>query len=684
MKRIHWALSCALLGVLAIALVSGDVRPEHMHADKEPYHTAAFRMVYGDLPEGSNALFTGSGKCAGCHSSDPNHFASIAGQTFPAIPMPDGWDVNPTDAWRSSLMANSAKDPFWRAKVSHEVALNPGHQLLLEDKCTSCHAPLGHFAAHYDGVEHYSIQAMLGDSIALDGVSCNACHQQSPVGLGTRFSGELTFVEDTLYGPYGGGKSEPPIYTLPMNTYVGYEPVFGAHITQSETCAGCHTLVTQTADLAGFPTGGDFVEQATYHEWLNSRYAPDVWQGTPNSLRQECQGCHMKQINDPVIISSGYSFLEPRTPYGLHDLVGANAAMLRLMRDNIEPLGLTASAAQFDSTIAKTLTMLQEETLDLDVQAAFDAGNGQMTVDVTLVNRAGHKFPSGYPARRAWVELRVEHPVTGEVVWHSGGLASNGHSIEGVDEVGLADWEPHYDVITDPSEVQIYEMVIADVTGQPTNVLERAAYSLKDNRLVPLGFSVNHPSYDTTLVVGATVQQDMATGDFNRSATGVTGTGSDVVHYAFSLPQAASGDWVPVVTARVWYQAMPPRWVAPMFETATPEIQAFEAMFWNQAAPDLVASASTEPVVTSLANVRPHAVGVYPNPTSDGRVNIQCAPGSAFVIFEVLSPVGDRVRAGRVPDSGRWVLDLPGIPGTYILRLSDSQGKSSVQKIVRR
>ena len=48
-------------------------------------------------------------------------------------------------------MANSAKDPFWRAKVAHEVAINPDHQLELEDKCTSCHAPLGHFNAHHLG-----------------------------------------------------------------------------------------------------------------------------------------------------------------------------------------------------------------------------------------------------------------------------------------------------------------------------------------------------------------------------------------------------------------------------------------------------------------------------------------------------------------------------------------------------
>jgi hypothetical protein len=664
--------------------MAGDTRPAHMHAEKDPYHSEAFRMVYGGLPEGSNSLFTGSGKCAGCHAADPNHFAGIAGQTFPATPMPGGWDVNPTDAWRSSIMANSAKDPFWRAKVSHEVALNPSHQLLLEDKCTSCHAPLGHFAAHHDGMAHYSLADLVGDSLGLDGVSCNACHQQSPVGIGTRFSGELTFTEDTLYGPYGGGKSEPPIYNLPMNTYVGYEPVYGAHIAKSETCAGCHTLVTQTVDLAGIPTGADFVEQATYHEWLNSRYAPDLWQGVTNALQQECQGCHMKRIDDPVIISSGYSFLEPRSPYGLHDMVGANAAMLRIMRDHTEILGLNATPAQFDSTLSKTLNMLQQETLDMEVEAAFDAGTGTMSVDVSLVNKAGHKFPSGYPARRAWVELKVTHPVTGEVVWHSGGLAADGYSIETVDGAGLSTWEPHYDVITSEQEVQIYEMVIADVNGSPTNVLERAAFSLKDNRLLPLGFSVNHPTYDTVSVVGASVLQDMATGDFNRSATGNTGTGSDVVHYLFDVPQALAGNWVPEVTARVWYQSMPPRWVAPMFEVNTPEIEAFEAMFWDYAAPDLVASVTTDAVVTSVAQREPWAAAVFPNPTSDGRVNIQLPADAAFVIFEVISPQGDRVRSGRVPSSGRWSIELPGIPGTYLLRLTESSGKYHVQKLIRR
>ena len=84
-----------------------------------------YRAMIDNLPDQSNSLFSGSGKCNGCHGYDPNEYGSLT---------VGGWDVNVTDHWRSTMMANSAKDPFWKAKVSHEVAINPEHQLELEDK----------------------------------------------------------------------------------------------------------------------------------------------------------------------------------------------------------------------------------------------------------------------------------------------------------------------------------------------------------------------------------------------------------------------------------------------------------------------------------------------------------------------------------------------------------------------
>ena len=459
MQKFHLWVGFILVS-LGLLLSGAMLRPRHMHEGGQPYHTQTFRMAYGGLPDTTNSLFTGSGKCAGCHGKDPNHFASLAGQTFPPVPMPEGWDVNVTDDWRSSLMANSAKDPFWKAKVKHEVLVNPSHQLDLEDKCTSCHAPLGHFAAHNDGELHYTMAALVQDSLALDGVSCLACHQQS-LDAGNTFSGELTFDDSMAYGPYGAGKDEPPLYDLPMVTYAAYEPAYGAHIASGEICAGCHSLVTQTTDMEGEYTGANYVEQATYHEWLNSAYADD------GEDPQTCNACHLPRIEDPVIISSGYVFLEPRVPYGLHYMVGGNAQMLEIMRDNVDELGLSATAEQFDSTLAQTRKMLREQTIDIDVVSSDWSDEWGGNLELKLTNKAGHKFPSGYPARRSWVEVRAR--IGDQTLWHSGAWSTENGSIIGVDEAGLSSYEPHHDVISDEGQVQIYELVAADVTGSPTN-----------------------------------------------------------------------------------------------------------------------------------------------------------------------------------------------------------------------
>ncbi len=68
------------------------------------------------LPIDSNVLFPTAKLCSGCHGHDPNMNALIT---------TSGVDVNIYDDWRSSMMANSAKDPFWRAKVTHEILVNP-------------------------------------------------------------------------------------------------------------------------------------------------------------------------------------------------------------------------------------------------------------------------------------------------------------------------------------------------------------------------------------------------------------------------------------------------------------------------------------------------------------------------------------------------------------------------------
>ena len=652
-----------VISITALLIAAFATRPLFIHTDANPFHGRTFVSAYGGLPDTLNSLFTGSGKCAGCHGSDPNFLASIPGQTFPAIAMPGEWDINPTDFWRSSIMANSAKDPFWRAKVSHEVAVNPQHQAELEDKCTSCHAPLGNFGAEHMGINHYTMEMLISDSLALDGVSCVACHQQSADSSGFSFSGDMKFDSAVIYGPYGIGEDEPLLYDLPMNTYTGYEIMHGAHMVNSNVCADCHTLITNSV---GNLTGEIYVEQATYHEWVNSAFSGEGVEIPVEFESQEasCQSCHMPRIEDPVIISSGYAFLEPRTPFGLHTLVGANTAMLEILRDNVEELGLTATAEQFDSTIAYTRTMLLEQSIELEVFENLNNESLELSFSVLVKNKAGHKFPSGYPARRAFIEAIVVS--NDDTLFHSGKMDASGSRILGSDDFGLDVFEPHYDVITDESQVLIYEQVSADINSNPTNVLEQAFLSVKDNRLVPIGFSMNHSAYDTTSLYGAVLEDP----NFNTiELSGESGSGSDRVTYKMpATPAFNSIGWdnPASVTVNVYYQSMPPRWVESMFDWDLQPISTFQSLFEEHgSAAVLIASNS------SLL------MGV----NSIDETNLQEA------VFEVYNASGELCSHGTLDGSqGAKKIELPYAKGLYFVRISSNNGSTqskSLQVIVR-
>lgn len=531
------------------------------------------------LPEGHNALFAGSGACVQCHGSDPEGIASIIGE---------GIDVNVVDDWRATMMANSAKDPFWRAKVSHEVMVNPGLQEKIETTCTACHAPLGHFNAFHLGSEHYSIAEMVQDSLALDGVSCVACHQISPDGLGETFSGQVNYdTNKVAYGPYISPLSSP------MIEFANYVPVYSEHINDAGICASCHTLITETVDMSGNLTGNSFVEQATYHEWLNSVYNNDV----------TCQSCHLPRINDEVQLVAGY-FTEPRTPYGLHHLVGANTYMVELMRDYRQELGIDATVAQFDSVLARTTRMLQQQTLDLSMQLV---GRDQDTArfELNIVNKAGHKFPSGYPARLAFVEFVLQND-NGDTLFASGLMNEEKRILER-DEP----WELHYDIIRQPQEVQVYEMVMLDIEGNATTVLERAWETIKDNRLPPIGFTDFHFAYDTTQIKG------LAETDLNFNRDGATqGTGGDILSY-FVPVFGYTGNIT--ASAKVYYQSLPPRWLDEMFEFNSLEIDTFRTMYESKSPdPVLIASAVITDGPTGVKGLTEQSFTVSLTQTGEG------------------------------------------------------------------
>lgn len=520
------------------------------------------------------------------------------------------------------MMANAAKDPLWRAKVSAEVAANPGLQSAIEDKCTTCHAPMGRTEAKEEG-RPYSMAEMSSDPLALDGVSCTVCHQIDPSNLGQdiSFSGGFAIGHDqTIYGPY----TEP--FGWPMLAMSGYEPVFGEHIGSSALCATCHTLFTDAVDESGQVTGR-LPEQTPYLEWLNSSY--------PNA-EVECQTCHMPVEPTAVPVANTPRGLDAREPYYRHEFVGGNAYMLSILRDNAAELGVTAEPVHFDSTIARTRRVLASAAT-LTAEPHWDGDT--LEVRVAVQNWSGHKLPTGYPSRRVWLEFTVES-ADGDTVFHSGGSNADTGELQ----AGEQPLVPHRNVIRNESEVQIYQSILGTPDGEVTHGLLRASQYLKDNRIPPRGWMIGGPRAEDTPIRGRAASDP----NFNRGSDG-EGSGSDEVTYRVA---AADEDYS--VQVRLLYQSVSPGYFEDLITYDTEEVDQFERMYRAAPnAPELVASVAVD-VGSSVAieseDLPPSAMRleVYPNPAV-ATVTILGSPadggsaGSAgFLVFDML---GRRVRA---------------------------------------
>ena len=510
-----------------------------------------------NLPSQETTLFAGSGVCARCHEGL----------------FEDGIDVSPVTLWRSTMMANAAKDPLWRAKVSREVSEFPDLQAAIEEKCIKCHSPVLYKQSVFDGIS-YSIANLVNDRLARDGDTCTVCHQVLPDNFGIKesFSGDFMIWRDppaalrTIFGPY------PNPFAGPMMNNVNYTPVFAYpasdySINDSEHCATCHNLFTNYVLQDGSLSTEKFPEQTPYYEWVNSVY--------PSSPDTTCQGCHMPQTSTPTRISTvAPGPTRPRTPFWYHHFVGGNRFMPAVLQDNIDLLGVTATAAHFDTTIANTTGLLQNKTIELAAEGSIV--DSTLNVDVTLNNKAGHKLPTGIPQRRVWIHLTVSDD-SGAVIFESGAWDASGEIVD-----LNPGFEPHYDTIYDASEVQIYEGVMKDDWGEVTRLLLRAKDFVKDNRLPPKGFSTINEADKYIKIIGAAADD----ADFNAGGSVETGgNGADIVHYQIDIGSSGGPFTVDI---EVCYQTVTPGEVDHLTGYDTPETSLFS---------DLYTAADKSPVI---------------------------------------------------------------------------------------
>ena len=497
----------------------------------------------------SSADFSGSGNCATCHS---------------ALRDQAGADVSIDAHWRSTMMAQSAQDPLWQAKVSAEVARTPGLRGVIEAKCATCHAPMARTQAIANGSpvslldQGFLDPAHPLNAAAMDGVSCALCHQVQPTGLGTPASFTGGYGIDTTtnapdrmaFGPFLAP------FVQVMRNMVGFTPAHAAHVTEAGLCGSCHTLFTPTVDAAGQAVG-TFPEQTPYLEWRHSEYGDGA--GTDRT----CQSCHMPEATGTVVISNrpGGRVLVPRQPFGQHHFVGGNAFMLQLLAAHVGELQVTASTDQLAWTAQQATQQLGSRTASLAIEEATHAG-AALTFALDVRNQAGHKFPTGFPSRRAWLHVTVTD-ATGRVVFESGRPSADGRiSGNDADEDATA-VEPHYQSIDDAGQVQIYEAVMRDTDGAVTYTLLRGAAYAKDNRLLPAGFLAATASPDVAVHGDAAADHDFH-------------GGGDRVEYRLDLGKSR-GPYR--VDARLLYQPVSYRFVADLRRTQSPQVERFGRYF---------------------------------------------------------------------------------------------------------
>jgi hypothetical protein len=466
-------------------------------------------------------------------------------------------------------------------------------------------------------------------ALARDGISCMVCHQvtetppaQQPEGLINLFSGSFSLAEpeqgsdgiwfNQIYGQF------EEVAGLAMAEAVGMTPQHSTYISSARMCGSCHTVVLPVLDKAGNALDADgkpvsgpddeprlIFEQTTYLEWANSQYR-DEFGGVNGNTARTCQSCHMPStFHDPAtdaeielkyrianIQDDSYPAADEEAPtdeitvpvredgYARHTLAGINLFGLEMFRKFPDILGvsfqdyMTSSSDGLSNAIAEGNRLARDESGSVEIAALERTPDG-LRAEVTVENKAGHRFPSGVGFRRLFLEFTVRD-AAGDVLWSSGSTDEFGIIVDGQglplpteffapDASGAQQYQPHHEVITSETEVQIYEELEKSPEGVfTTNFLNRDQ-KIKDNRLLPKGWSPTlwpgvTPEF-TSEFLEETLPEGLATSDPNFDG------GTDTVTYLVSGLSDASLEGA-TVQVRLFYQAIPPAYLADRFDQA--------------------------------------------------------------------------------------------------------------------
>lgn len=312
-----------------------------------------------------------------------------------------------------------------------------------------------------------------------------------------------------------------------------------------------------------------------------------------------------------------------RTSYSRHNFSGLNVWLLEMFRQFNGELGIkmtdymTGSDNGADQAIAHMQRRVQR-TAKLELESRLIDSDQQriLEADLKVANLSGHRFPTGVGFRRAFIEFLVvektgTEPQSERLVWASGrtnaaGVLIDMHdrpldteffarsadvayspdsdlrmdadesqparidnaTIDGAPDIDASvaaqSYQRHHEIIEDPRQVQVYETLLKNHAGDFTTSFVRGCEAVKDNRLLPRGWTPQGPGRGLR---GAFLNATLPGPGAMQDADFTDGSGSDKVTYRVALPDDVVLNRLEI-RATLYYQALPPYYLKNLSEAA--------------------------------------------------------------------------------------------------------------------
>ncbi|HEV2762977.1 MAG TPA: cytochrome P460 family protein, partial [Pyrinomonadaceae bacterium] len=318
--------------------------------------------------------------------------------------------------------------------------------------------------------------------------------------------------------------------------------------------------------------------------------------------------------------------------FARHQLQGLNIPLLEMFRQYMQKgyanganllsnpiLGVRQNdymqsvADNLPNAIDAMVEQAANSTADINL-APFKVVGGKLTAEVLVTNKTGHRFPSGVGFRRGFLELRVVDTTGGQekTVWCSGctdelGVITNGDGGRPLpselyetyqsgqkpqrsdypapcQNVTQQQYQPHFwgarFPITRQDQAQIYEEIDLNADCRITSSFIRRDFVIKDNRLLPFGWTATGPlGPDGKPVIPKKeflepTHAEKVWGDPRYT----DGSGTNLVRYELSLPAGVNPNNLRV-SATLYYQSIPPHYLHDRFSQA-PDYPATRRLYY--------------------------------------------------------------------------------------------------------